>query len=253
MFMENILLGSDNGFKDLWLGMSVAVKDRIHFSNSPVAMTTPDDSAVLNDDGSFPIEISTEILLSEIAHHVEELFAANKYPYLLYHNLDHTRLVVQHAREIAKHYLLDIRLVFIVLAASWFHDTGHLLGNTEEHEETSVRIMKEYLTTKSVDEKTMNEISLCIRATKMPPVPSTLLEQIICDADTFHTGTNDFPHLNNLVWQEMEQRLNKPVSDKVRRSLLFLKNHRFFTSYCQQLLSTGKDRNILQLKTLLEE
>ena len=250
--MENILLGIDNGFKHLWLGMPVAVKGRVHFSNSPIAMTTP-DCAVQNADGSFPVEISTEILLSEIACHVEGLFEANKYPYLVYHNLDHTRLVVQHAMEIAKHYPLDNRSVFILLAAAWFHDTGHLAGNIEDHEETSVQIMKEFLTTKSVDEKTVNEISVCIRATKMPPVPSTLLEQIICDADTFHIGTEDFPHFNKLVWLEMEQRLNRPISNKVRQSLLFLKNHRFFTSYCQQLLSKGKDRNILQLKPLLEE
>ena len=43
----------------------------------------------------------------------------------------------------------------------------------------------------------------------MPAVPSTLVEQIICDADTYHLGTEDFLHLDKLVWQELELIFNQ--------------------------------------------
>ena len=128
---------------------------------------------------------------------------------------------------------------------------GHLVGEPEGHEESSVGIMKAFLTGKSIDEKIITEISLCILATKIPATPSTLLEQITCDADTYHLGTKDFLYFDKLVWQEMERRLNKPISNKPQRSLLFLEKHQFFTHYCQQLLSAGKDRNISQLKMFL--
>lgn len=249
--MANMKLNSTKAFKNLLPGAPGAVKRTIHFSTLPAVMMTP-VFALRREDGGFSFETGTGVLLFEIARHVEGLFAAIPHPCLLYHNLDHTRLVVQHATEMARHYSLDNKSVFIVLAAAWFHDTGHLSGNMEEHEERSVQIMKEYLATKSIDKKTIQEIALCILATKMPTKPSSLLEQIICDADSFHIGTADFFHLDNLVWQELEIRLNKPIDNQVQQSLLFLTNHRFFTNYCQELLLEGKEKNILQLKALLE-
>ena len=108
------------------------------------------------------------------------------------------------------------------MAAAWFHDTGHLNGAPEGHEERSVQIMKEFLATKGIEEKIITEISICIRGTKMPAVATTLVEQIICDADTYHLGTKDFLHFDKLVWQEMELRLKRSIHNKVQRSLLFL-------------------------------
>ena len=195
--------------------------------------------------------MQTNSLLSEIAKYTEEFFRINNKPYLLYHNIDHTRRVVQHAAEISIYYKLAENSIFTILAAAWFHDTGYLLGDPVGHEERGVQLMKEFLTGKGVDEKIINDISLCIMATKLPPAPSSLLEEIICDADTYHLGTRDFLHLDKLLWQEMEHRFNKPVDNKELKSLHFLERHQFFTSYCQELLSTGKDRNISQLKMFL--
>jgi HD superfamily phosphodiesterase len=83
--------------------------------------------------------MQTNSLLSEIGSYVERLFRICNKPYLLYHNLDHTLQVVQHTKEIAGHYPLDANSLFSVVAAAWFHDTGHLTGESEGHEERSVR------------------------------------------------------------------------------------------------------------------
>ncbi|MEP7373665.1 MAG: HD domain-containing protein [Chitinophagaceae bacterium] len=197
--------------------------------------------------------MQTNSLLSEIVTYVESLFRIYNKPYLLYHNLYHTRQVVRHAEEIASHYELENNSFFEVVAAAWFHDTGQLTGEPGGHEERGVQIMKEFLAGKNSDEKIITGISLCIMATKMTATASTLTEQIICDADTYHLGTKDFLRLDKLVWEEMEQRLNKPISNKIQRSLVFLEKHQFFTLYCRQLLSAGKDRNISQLKMFLHE
>jgi predicted metal-dependent HD superfamily phosphohydrolase len=195
--------------------------------------------------------MQTGSLLSEIEKYVEGLFNIFNNPYLLYHNLDHTRQVVKHAKEISTYYSLDDESVFTVLAAAWFHDIGHLMGYFEGHEEAGVQTMKEVLKDKNIDEKIIVGISGCIMATKSSAVATSLMQQIICDADTYHLGTKDFWRFDALVWEEMELRLGTEIKNKKEHSLQFLEKHQFLTGYCQQLLSTGKAENISQLKKLL--
>ncbi|AXY77967.1 metal-dependent phosphohydrolase [Paraflavitalea soli] len=197
--------------------------------------------------------MDTRALLNEIKVHVEELFREHQQPWLLYHNLAHTQKVVHHTEVIATRYLLNDRKYFIVVAAAWFHDTGHLLGELALHEEVGVRLMQEFLTSKNMDQPTLDDITKCILATKMPVHPASVEEQILCDADTWHVGTEDFWIKDELVWLEMESRLHKHFDNRVALSLHFMEAHTFFTPYCQQLLNEGKTRNIRQLKKMLEK
>lgn len=137
-----------------------------------------------------------QLLLDETAEYVKGLFDQYNRQYLLYHNITHTRNVVKHASEIADHYQLDERSVFILLTAAWFHDTGQLEGDMAVHEERSVAFMEEFFSDKDVDRNTLDNISKCIMATKMPVEPTNQLEMIICDADTWHLGTVDFQRLD---------------------------------------------------------
>ena len=152
--------------------------------------------------------------------------------------------VVERAKEIAHRYNLNIHNRFVLLASAWFHDTGHLCGELELHEERSVEIMQNYFKQTSIPETIVLHIERCIMATKMPVNPQTLLEQILCDADTFHVGTSEFCLIDQCVWNELELRLGNPIQCKIEKSILFLRSHQFFTSYCQQELQNGKDRNL---------
>jgi HD superfamily phosphodiesterase len=183
--------------------------------------------------------------------YVRKLFARFDKPYLLYHNLEHTERVVDHAREIALHYALPEDTMYVVLTAAWFHDTGHLLGNIAEHEELGVRIAQEFLYGKGVAQPIIDKVARCIMATKMPPRPATLAEMILCDADTYHLGTEAFLKTDALVWQELELRLGKTVDHQTQRSLQFLETHTYFTDYCRELLEEGKQLNIRYLKEIL--
>ena len=49
-----------------------------------------------------------------------------------------------------------------------------------------------WLESKSFDPERTAEIREIILATKLPVSPQTLLQAIICDADTFHLGTDEF-------------------------------------------------------------
>jgi HD superfamily phosphodiesterase len=194
--------------------------------------------------------MTTDTIEAAIVIHVKGLFNSYNRSYLLYHNLTHTINVVRHAREIAAYYKLDSRSIFVLLSAAWFHDTGQLKGDMAVHEETSVQFMKDFFFGKSVDQEITDDIAKCIMATKMPVKPASLTEEILCDADTYHLGTESFQQLDKLVWKELELRLNSTIDNQAERSLVFLEDHQFFTGYCQQLLSAGKNKNIDWLKDM---
>ena len=187
----------------------------------------------------------TEQLVKE---YVSDLFARSTPPYLIYHNLAHTEHVVNHAMELANYYKLDERAHFILHAAAWFHDVGHLITEMEMHEEAGAHIMRSVLERENIHEELIDTISACILATKYPPSPKMLMEGIICDADTWHFGTREFETTDEMMKKEMQLRTNRDLSDWNQKTLKLLKDHRFFTSYCRSRLEAGKKQNIESLQ-----
>jgi len=190
--------------------------------------------------------------IDKISVFVRNLFKNHPHAELLYHNLDHTVHVVQRTADIADSYFLNEQEKFALLAAAWFHDCGHLIGDTALHEENSVRIMREYFSCKPIDEAIIAKIEACILATKMPVSPNNLLEKIICDADTFHLGTPDFFNFDQKVWDETELKTGKPIPPKhrIEKSIAFLSKHCFFTSFCKSRLLTEKEKNLFILQSV---
>ncbi len=184
-------------------------------------------------------------IYKKIELHVTDMF--EKYPHqnLVYHNLGHTKSVVEHAQEIATHYKLNENDVFILYAAAWFHDTGHLFADIMVHEEKSIELMRSFMSLHSVDEQLITGIANCINATKIPHQPKSLLEEIMCDADTYHFGTDEFKKTNKQVRKEYELRNHHAYTlDWEKNTIDLLEKHVFFTSYCNVLLAEGKQKNI---------
>jgi len=184
--------------------------------------------------------------------YVKRLFNQYRANDLKYHNLEHTKSVVKRTLEIAANYSLSETELFILSAAAWFHDTGHLVGGTELHEDRSVIIMKSFLALNEVAKDVIDKIEGCICATKIPQQPKSLLEEIICDADTYKLGTKDFLTTNKLLKKECELR-GMPVDNWDEKTLEFLQSHKYFTSYCQALLNKGREENIDLARSLLKE
>lgn len=183
-------------------------------------------------------------LINEVAAYVTDLFNHNTQSYLLYHNLEHTKFVIGKAEEIGYHYSLTSNEMSILVIAAWFHDTGQLFNYGKNHEIKSVALMKEFFSKKEIGYSTINVIEKCILATKMPHHPNSLLEEIICDADTYNLGTEDFPVTDDLLKKECEIKEHKKIYDWNTNTLKFLEYHKYFTSYCQQLLNGRKQENI---------
>jgi HD superfamily phosphodiesterase len=189
-----------------------------------------------------------EKVLSKVKIFVTELFSRRHLPFLKYHNFHHTDTVVDRANEIAIHYPINDSEKFCLLTAAWFHDTGHLFNELAEHEQTGADLMSSFLKSFLIEEDLIMKISDCIMATRIPSDPKTIIEKILCDADTYHFGTKEFRLSDPKVYEEMEERLHVHIENKIYKSIHLLESHQFFTDYCQDLLNKGKQENIAFLK-----
>ena len=207
-------------------------------------------------------EIDFNAVEREVAAFVTNMYESPDKPHYPYHNLTHTQRVVTYAKEIAAHYELNTINTFTVSVAAWFHDVGHQNGPMPGHEARGVAIMEAHLhslptTTPPPERLTPPEIitaiARCILATKFPSHPADLLEQLICDADTYHLGTDLFRQTDPLVKKEVQLRTGMVPAEAewTRKTLSLLKQHTFFTDYCQKKLNEKKQQNIAWLESQL--
>lgn len=188
-------------------------------------------------------------LLQGTQAHVTEIFSRRVDARFQFHNLQHTQQVVRAAEEMAAHYHLNEEDQTVLLLAAWFHDTGFSTGRAEDHEKESVRLATEYLQSVQASPEVIQRVSSCIQATRMPQSPISLVEKIMCDADLWHLGTNDFKAMNDKLRIEQEAYFKKPFSKKEwrQRNIEFLENHQYFTDYAQQRLEPKKQEWLRQL------
>ena len=192
-----------------------------------------------------------EKVLSKVKIFVTELFFQRTLSFLKYHNFRHTESVVDRANEIAIHYPMNDSERFCMITAAWFHDTGHLFNELAEHEQTGADLMTSFLKSFFIKEDMIRKISDSIMATRIPSNPKTMIEKILCDADTYHFGTKEFRITDPIVYEETEARLHIHIENKIYKSIHLLESHRYFTDYCQELLNKGKEENIAILKDAL--
>ena len=191
-----------------------------------------------------------EQLLTDARNYVTEIFNQQLKPHFVFHTIEHTEDVVEACSIMSEHYSLEEDDRLILLLAAWFHDTGYLKGEAAGHEEESIRMATEYLEGRNVDPAVMQRVTSCIKATRMPQSPVTLVEQILCDADLYHLATEDFRAKNALLKQEREALLGHKISKKEWRknNIIFLEAHSYFTEYAKQNLEPRKLDNLKELR-----
>lgn len=189
-------------------------------------------------------------IIAEVKKVVTELFEKKVNPLFVFHNIEHTRQVVKAIEVIGSHYRLNVDDQFVLLVSAWFHDTGFSAGQAEGHEKESIRLATEFLKHCYADQEIIFKVTSCIQSTQMPQGPANLLEQIICDADLFHLGTDKFSEMTELLRQELQVYYNKEFSKEkwCQWNIEFLLSHKYFTGYCQSNLELVKQRWIEQLR-----
>ncbi|MEJ2905529.1 Pycsar system effector family protein [Pedobacter panaciterrae] len=191
-------------------------------------------------------------LLDLLRAHVASLFQSHEDERFIYHNLHHTEQVVENVVRIANHYQLSDQDFFIVVAASWFHDMGYFFDCTQ-HEIKGADLANDFLSDKDVSPEVIDQVKGCIMATKMPQNPEGLLQQIVCDADLFHLGSDRFKERNRLMRKEAEAFVKHKI-DKTNwriKTIALFKAHHYHTEFCQQLLNAKKAENLAELENKL--
>ncbi|MGJ1361129.1 HD domain-containing protein [Sphingobacterium spiritivorum] len=164
---------------------------------------------------------------------------------LVFHNLAHTREVVNAAYEIGENSGLDKSEMEILIVAAWFHDCGYAYTYTG-HEEESKKIAADFLKKSTVNTEFINSVLACIEATKFPQCPKNRIEMALCDADLLHLTKTSYPRYAHAIRTEFEIFLHQAYSDAEWNAVncAMLLNHNYWTKYGQNILKRFKEVNI---------
>lgn len=189
------------------------------------------------------------ILLPGVEAYVTRFFTEHPRPELTYHTLSHTKAVVKAAEKLAHHYQLSEPDHLTVVTAAWFHDLGYLTGPPDGHEATGADLARAFLQQSAMPAPVVEQVAGCIRATKMPQSPGTLLEEILCDADLFHLASDEYKDGQKKLRKEKKNLTGVAISgfDWRQENIAFLSQHRYFTDYARTLLQKGLAGNLRKL------
>jgi predicted metal-dependent HD superfamily phosphohydrolase len=164
---------------------------------------------------------------------------------IIYHNFSHTLRVVKKIKELIRGEEVNTKEALLLEIAAWFHDTGYVNGSNN-HEEYSIKIAKEYLKD-FISEEDLSIVEKLILATKLGHKPIDHLERIIRDADCSHLASNNFNQISNLLKEELRLTNSGDYSDLdwKKENITFLTQHQFYTNYAIENWQEKKQVNLL--------
>lgn len=193
-------------------------------------------------------------ILQRAEIHVAALFNSADSSRLVFHTVEHTRMIAGYSIEIALHYNLIESDCIIVGIAAWFHDVDYLFAEADKRKVKSVELMKAFMAGESQEPEIVHAIEECILATNWPAQPSNLLQQILIDSVNYHLGTDTFFSQNELLYQEQLLTNNQLSRYKwIKQTIKYLQKHQYFTEYCKDKLLVRKNRHIKGLKKEIKQ
>lgn len=164
----------------------------------------------------------------------------------IYHNVKHTKDVVNAVEVLCeKESLNQIDKELVVLAA-WFHDTGYING-CENHELSSVAIVIDFLRSKAKSNEYIEKVSSLIKATIFDYSPKTILEKIIRDADYSHFASADYLIVCELLraeWINTQKKIYSDFEWANENYRILSVCHKYYTDYAIANWTPLKEKNI---------
>jgi len=169
--------------------------------------------------------------------------------HLSYHNIDHTRDVLQSADFLANAENIDDHGKELLLTAALFHDTG-FLKIRDRHEAESCNFARYYLPLHQYAPDEIEVVCSLIMATRIPQSPVNKLEEILCDADLDYLGRDDFFILSARLFKELKaEGIVKDEDEWNRQQADFIGNHRYFTGTAIKMMQAKKDQYVELIKS----
>lgn len=188
-------------------------------------------------------------LEEEMLDYLEKHLPKNLY----YHNVKHTIDVITEVELIGWAEGVSEEELLILKLAALFHDAGHTISYSN-HEYHSTVMAREKMYSYDFPHEHIEEVCKLIMVTQLPPKPTTILEEIMCDSDLDYLGRTDFiPVSNNLYAELKEQNLVNSFNEWNKRQLKFIKEHQYFTKTALKLREVNKQKQIERLNQLIEE
>lgn len=187
-------------------------------------------------------------ILEKAEHYVTDLLSKELETIFVYHNLAHTKRVVDKSIELGELSNLSAKDKTQLTLAAWFHDTG-FLKTVIGHEEESIKIARNFLEDHNFDEKDIEIISELIRATKLDRAPKNELECLIKDADCAHVSSKNYEIYAALLKKEWESTTQKRYTDKewLQNNIDFINKHKYYSNTANLHWSTVKSKNLSSL------
>ena len=173
--------------------------------------------------------------------------------YLFYHNVKHTVDVVTEVELIGWAEGCSDEEILLLKTAALFHDAGHIVAY-DNHEFYGTQIAKEMLPGFNYTPDQIERICSIILSTKLPPKPTNLLENIICDSDLDYLGRSDFIPVSNTLYEELKaQNKMGSLNDWNKIQVKFISGHQYFTRTARSLREVNKKLQIERIQSLISE
>jgi len=171
--------------------------------------------------------------------------------YLFYHNVKHTVDVVTEVELIGWGEGCTDEEILLLKTAGLFHDAGHTIAY-DNHEFYGTELAKEILPKYNYSPDQIERICSIIMATKLPPRPTNLLENIICDSDLDYLGRSDFIPVSNTLYEELKaQNKMGSLNDWNKIQVKFISGHQYFTETARSLREVNKQLQIERIQSLI--
>ncbi|MDF1574815.1 MAG: adenylate/guanylate cyclase domain-containing protein [Bacteroidales bacterium] len=171
--------------------------------------------------------------------------------YLYYHNVKHTVDVVTEVELIGWAEGLDDEGILLLKTAALFHDAGHIISY-DDHEYHGTELARKFLPEYGYSEEQIEKICRIIMATKLPPEPGDIYQQIICDADLDYLGRSDMIPVSNTLYKELsEQDKIGTLNEWNKLQLRFISSHSYFTKTARSLREVNKQKQIERIRRLI--
>jgi adenylate cyclase len=173
--------------------------------------------------------------------------------YLFYHNVKHTVDVVTEVELIGWGEGCSDEEILLLKTAGLFHDVGHTVAY-DNHEFFGTEIAREMLPKYNYTKEQIDKICEIIMSTKLPPRPTNLLENIICDSDLDYLGRSDFIPVSNTLYEELKAQ-NKigALNDWNKLQVKFISGHQYFTKTARSLREVNKQLQIERIQSLITQ
>ena len=195
-----------------------------------------------------------ENIVKQAEDFVFHLFETKLSTVNFYHNIEHTKRVVNRVTELSEWEGCSAAELQTLQTAAWFHDTG-FVKKDEGHEEVSAEIAVDFLKTNQVSNDEIELVKSLILVSRKDSAPKTKLEEITKDADCSHVASDYYFEVSNLLRQETALKMDTDFTDLewLEGNKTFFEKHQFYTNSAKLKWQPLKELNAREINNRINK